>query len=96
MVGLNLYKGFLNDEPDRAAVTDVLRHAEHFLSLGGENTLAIGADLDGGEKNDFVVSGLEEVPELMEMFLRHNYSEMLVDKIFFKNADDFFKKKDLF
>ncbi len=96
LVGLNLYKGFLNDEPDRAAVTDVLRHAEHFLSLGGENTLAIGADLDGGEKNDFVVSGLEEVPELMEMFLRHNYSEMLVDKIFFKNADDFFKKKDLF
>ena len=74
---------------------DVLRHAEHFLSLGGEDTLAIGADWDGGAKEDFVASGIEEIPELIELFLRHNYSESLTDKIFFKNAADFFKRENL-
>lgn len=95
LVGLNLYKGFLNDDPDKADMTDVLRHAEHFLSLGGEDALAIGADWDGGEKADFVVSGLEAVPELAELFLRHNYPEALVDRIFYKNAADFFKNENL-
>lgn len=95
LVGLNLYKGFLNDDPDKAAMDDVLRHAEHFLSLGGEDVLAIGADWDGGDKKDFVASGIEDVPELIELFLRHNYPDTLVDKIFYKNAADFFKNKDL-
>lgn len=95
LVGLNLYKGFLNDDPDKASMDDVLNHAEHFLSLGGEDVLAIGADWDGGEKKDFVASGLEDVPELIEVFLQHNYPDTLVDKIFFKNAADFFKSKDL-
>lgn len=95
LVGLNLYKGFLNNDPEKSTMDDVLRHAEHFLALGGEDVLAIGADWDGGAKEDFIVSGLEAVPELIEMFLRHNYSETLADKIFFKNAADFFKKEDL-
>lgn len=95
LVGLNLYKGFLNDDPDRASMDDVIRHAEHFLSLGGEDVLAIGADWDGGDKKDFVASGLENIPELIELFLRHNYSETLTDKIFFGNAADFFKNEDL-
>lgn len=95
LVGLNLYKGFLNDNPDKANMEDVLRHAEHFLALGGEDVLAVGADWDGGAKEDFVASGLEDVPVLIELFLRHNYPETLIDKIFFKNAADFFKNKDL-
>lgn len=95
LVGLNLYKGFLNDRQGKACLEDVLRHAEHFLSLGGEETLSIGADWDGGAKEDFVASGIEEIPELMELFLRHNYLESLIDKIFFKNAADFFKRENL-
>lgn len=95
LVGMNLYKGFLNDDPDKANMEDVLRHAEHFLSLGGEDVLAVGADWDGGAKEDFVASGLEDIPELIELFLRHNYSEALTDKIFFKNAADFFENEDL-
>lgn len=95
LVGLNLYRGFLHDNPERASLEDVFRHAEHFLSLGGADVLAFGADWDGGAKQDFVASGIETIPELYEIFLRHNYSETLLDKIFYKNAADFFKKQSL-
>lgn len=88
IVGLNLHKFFLNNNPDRASAIDVLRHAEHFLSLGGENTLAFGADFDGCELTDDV-TGIDSIGNIYELFLKHNYSEQLLKKIFFENAYKF-------
>ena len=73
LVGLNFYKGFLNDRPEQAAMEDVLRHAEHFLSLGGEDTLAMGSDFDGAAL-PADMPGLEAVPQLYELFLRRKLS----------------------
>lgn len=95
LVGLNLISFFLNDDPAKAGIEDILRHAEHFLSLGGEDTLAIGADWDGGALKDFPLAGIQDIPLLYEFFLRRGYSERLVDKIFFANAADFFKREKL-
>lgn len=89
LVGLNFYKSFLNDAPDKASMEDIFRHAEHFLALGGEDVLAMGSDFDGSTIPDDM-RGLESVEALMEVFLRHNLSEALVDKIFFANAAAFF------
>ena len=44
--GLNLYAPFLTQAP-RASFDDLRRHLDHFLDLGGEGHLALGADLDG-------------------------------------------------
>lgn len=44
--GLNLYGPFLTDGP-RVTLDDLRRHLDHFLDLGGEGHLALGADLDG-------------------------------------------------
>ena len=44
--GLNLYGPFLTDGP-RVTFDDLRRHLDHFLDLGGEGHLALGADLDG-------------------------------------------------
>ena len=46
LVGLNFYKAFLNDAPEKAGVDDLYAHAEHFLALGGEQVLALGGDYD--------------------------------------------------
>ena len=94
LVGINLYKGFLNDDPQKAGWEDVLRHVEHFLSLGGEDVLAFGADLDGGAREDFAAAGIEALEELYEVFLRQNYKKSLIDKIFYQNAADFFQKEN--
>ena len=84
LIGLNLYTAFLaSDHP--ATVTDVLRHAEYFLSHGAEHALALGCDMDGADLPQDL-HDLAALPALAECFLRHNYSESLVRNIFFENA----------
>ena len=95
IVGLNFYRGFLNDTPDKASMMDILRHAEHFLSLGGEDVLAMGSDFDGASL-PFDMEGIQSVPRLWELFLRHNYKESLLYKIFYQNAAEFFIQNKLF
>lgn len=90
LVGLNFCVDFLNKTATNAKMYDIIRHAEHFLSLGGEKCLAIGGDFDGADIPDDV-SGIEAMPRLYEMFLHHNFSEALVNDIFFDNAFRFFQ-----
>lgn len=93
LVGLNFYKAFLNDQPEKATMDDVLRHADYFLALGGENVLAMGGDWDGADL-PADMPGLQAIPALYELFLRH-YSESLVKKIFYGNAVRVFQEQDL-
>lgn len=94
LVGLNFYKAFLCDREEKACMTDVLRHAEHFLALGGESILAMGSDFDGADMPPDL-HGIHTVPELYELFLRHNYPESLVEQLFFSNAYKFFERNNL-
>ena len=95
LVGINFFTAFLNDEPEQASMEDILRHTEHFLSLGGEDTLAMGGDMDGSAMPNDLADGLAGVPRLYELFLRHNYSEALLDKLFYGNAARFFRENGL-
>lgn len=88
IVGLNLSRGFLREDEDKACMLDVLKHAEHFLSLGGEKTLAIGTDFDGTDI-PIDMTGIESMNKLYELFLKHNYNEKLLEDIFFNNARNF-------
>ena len=90
VVGLTFAKLFLKDKND-ATFEDIQRHAEHFLALGGENTVCIGTDFDGTDMPEGM-HGIESVENLYEYFLMKNYKEELVDKMFFKNAHDFMIK----
>lgn len=94
LVGLNFYNAFLNDSPEAADMTDILRHTEHFLSLGGENIIAMGGDMDGSDLPEDMSDGLGTMPRLYELFLKH-YSKELTDKIFYDNAANFFKNNNL-
>ncbi|MBR2579310.1 MAG: membrane dipeptidase, partial [Clostridia bacterium] len=67
---------------------DIIKHTEHFLELGGENTLAIGSDFDGCDVPD-EICGIEYIEKLYEYFLKKNYNQRVVDKIFFGNAYNF-------
>lgn len=89
LIGLTFCKEFLSGSKD-AGFDDILRHAEHFLSLSCEDNLSIGSDFDGAEVPD-KICGIEKIEGLYEYFLRKNYKESLLEKIFFDNAYNFIK-----
>lgn len=87
VAGLNLYPKFLS-EREWAGIDDVLRHAEHFLELGGEKALCLGGDLDGVEYLPKAITGIESYGDIYEAMLKRNYSEDLVRDIFYNNLYD--------
>ncbi len=93
LFGLNFHNAFLNADPEQACVDDILRHAEHFLSLGGEDCLCFGSDFDGGTlPHDIQNSRIYD--KLYEGFLQLHYKETLIHKIFFENTLNFFENFD--
>lgn len=68
---------------------DVLRHIEHFLALGGENCVALGTDFDGIEETPCDIRRNRDLLILAEKMSRIGYSDALIEKIFWKNANDF-------
>ena len=92
IVGINFYKGFLNNDENKASIEDILRHADRFLNLGGENILAVGADFDGADM-PVDISGLETVPAIYSRFLTE-FGTNITKKIFFDNANLYFSNFD--
>lgn len=80
--GLNLCPVFLAVDADIGSCT---AHIEHFLALGGEKAVFMGADLDGVEVLPRGITGVQDVGRIYEALLRRNYSENLVRDIFYNN-----------
>lgn len=88
-IGLNLCPDFIGRSLDMPAV---LEHVEHILSLGGERTLCLGADLDGVEALPAGFTGVESMADLYVALLQRNYSEELVQDIFYRNLLRYMEK----
>lgn len=91
IVGINFYKGFLNDNEKEASLGDIVRHIKKMLLLGGENTVCMGSDYDGCD----VVEGIEKlnkVPALYDL-ITEEFGMETAEKIFWKNAYNFFAKR---
>ncbi len=89
IVGINFHSSFLAKE-GRASFDDILRHIEHLLSLGGEKTVCLGSDFDGGIDPPEGLENIEKIEDLANFLLRHNYKESTVCDIFYDNAARFF------
>ena len=87
VVGLNLYGPHLGEWSFEA----FRRHLEHFLSLDGERTVCIGADLDGMEIPPGW-DGISVMKELWQHLRQAGYTPALLDAVFYKNAFEFFEK----
>ena len=93
-VGINIYPVFLTNS-EFAVVDDVVRHIEHFMSLGGENHIGIGSDFDG---TDGIlpqgIYGCQDLYKIFDRLLQLNYTEEQVDKISCKNFKSIFENVD--
>ena len=75
-----------------AHISDVIRHIEHYLSIGGEDTVCLGCDFDGIDETPIGISDISMIYTLKNELIRLGYNELLTDKIFYKNANDFVEK----
>lgn len=92
LVGINLYNVHLGMHTLRGTATDIiLRHIDHFLTIGGEDVICFGCDFDGA-KTPLEYQHPEDLYSLFQTMLRRGYSEDIVEKIFWKNADHFIMK----
>jgi len=87
VAGLNLCPDFLGGTRDVEAVVD---HAAHFLALGGEKAVGLGADLDGIDSLPGGISGAESMGNVYNAMLHRNWSEDTVRDIFWNNLNNFF------
>ncbi len=87
VAGLNLYPLFLN-KSDNASVKDMICHIEHFLSLGGENNIGIGADFDGTETKSGDIYDASKMNILFNELAKLNYSDDIISKISHKNFEN--------
>lgn len=88
LVGINLCPAHLTSA-SVADISDIISHIEHYLSLGGIDTVAMGCDLDGTVLPSGI-SGIADIYLIANELQKLNYSTEITKKIMYENAYDFF------
>lgn len=88
LVGISLCPSHLSSS-NSASLSDIMKHIEHYLSIGGESTIVLGCDLDGTDLPHGFDS-ISDIYKIADEMQRLNYSTELTDRILFRNAFDFF------
>lgn len=89
-VGINFCPDFLS-ESGRAGIDDIVKHIEHFMSLGGENHIGIGADFDGIERLPEEISGVQDMYKVFDRLCKIGYTDEQIEKISHKNFERIFE-----
>lgn len=71
---------------------DILRHIQHYLSLGAQDSLCFGCDFDGVEYLPSDIGGIGDIHKIRDALISNRIEERICDKIFFNNANEFFKR----
>lgn len=89
IVGVSLCPAHLTDCSVRPATAeDVFAHVDYYLSLGGEDLVGFGADWDGTDLPQGF-GGVQDLTQVAEIMARHNYTDELIHKLYWKNFYDF-------
>lgn len=88
LVGISLAPEHL---AENASLFSPLNHIYHYLSLGGEDTVCLGCDFDGVSA---LPTGISDVSSLSLLYfeLENELGRDIANKIFYKNAYNFFQK----
>lgn len=87
VAGINLCDEFLTDGGKNCSVDSIFAHIEHFLALGGEKNVGLGADLDGVDVLPQGFAGTQDYDQIIEGMLKRNYSEEVVRGILYANFE---------
>ena len=88
VVGLNFNEGFVRDGGYAYTFDELSAHVDHWLSLGGEDHIALGADRDGAE----IPTWLADCSAQRALFERfeERFGSDVARKLYYENALRFF------
>lgn len=89
IVGLNFADIFLKGA-GTAEIDDIYRMTDAFMERGGAKVLALGTDFDGADMPRGI-RGVESLFDVYNYLGRKNYSDVLLDDIFYNNAYRFLR-----
>lgn len=89
IIGLCFYPEFLGG----AVFLKLYENIYHMLEMGLENNIAIGSDFDGA-KMDNALSDITKIPRLYGNLYEKGIPKDILDKIFYKNAENYFETFD--
>ncbi len=91
VVGISLHGPHIV-ENGKATIADVISHVEYYMSLGGENVIVFGSDFDGTDSLPDGITDIGDLTKIADELARLNYTENIINKIFYQNAKDFVLK----
>ncbi|XKE94240.1 dipeptidase [Metaplanococcus flavidus] len=84
MVNVVFYPPFINENQERATIPDLIRHIDHFCSLGGLEHIGFGSDFDGIKLFTDGLKNAGDYPVLINELQKH-YSETEVEGFAYRN-----------
>ena len=93
VIGLNLYKAIIHEDPAKRDVPDFFKHLDYCLDKFGDNNIAFGCDIDGVSGDYLPSLDLNRsIHDQFIEFMQKHYSESVIEKVAYKNYMEFFKK----
>lgn len=89
-VGINFYPRFLTNK-GKCTIDDIINHIDHFMLLGGEDYIGIGADFDGVDCLPEGMNGAQDMYKLFDRLKEKGYTENQIEKISHKNFERIFE-----
>lgn len=88
VAGVNFYTAFLR-ESGKASAEDIASHAAWIIAKGGEDTPALGSDLDGFDVSFLPqgIRGVQDMDRVWEAMKRRGITARQIDKIAYGNAE---------
>ena len=82
--GINLYSGFLGENPTIDTVCD---HIFHFLNIAGDDRhISLGSDFDGMNDLPVGITGVQDYQKLAQRLSERGLNDQTIENIFWNNA----------
>jgi membrane dipeptidase len=86
VIGIMYHRGFLGRPPWKVGAEAIVRHLEHAIAVGGEDTAALGSDWDGMIVTPRDMPTCLELPVLVDRMLARNWPEDRIRRVLGTNA----------
>ncbi len=93
IVGISLARSHLCGKGNYTSeISDIIDHIEYYLGLDGQHSVCLGCDFDGIETTPLGIENISELYKLADAMSAKNFSDELINAVFYQNAYNFFKK----